>query len=390
MVSSAENEIKPQPLSPATVFEVQPLGHQLAKPKILFVDDSRLIRSAVIKMFAEDYELILAENGREAWAQLQQDSAIEMVFTDLVMPELDGFELLSLIRTSTDHKQSQLPVVVVTGADNSDDAKVKAYNMGATSFLTKPFDSADVNSLAQTHISSRKAAEHLQEHTLLDPLTGLINKRGFTHQLEKDISFSLRHCHQLTVLDIEIDAFKDMFVRIGRGGAEKIICKVAGVISKAVRKEDTVARRGLASFSVSLPAADPDFSLLIAHRVGQTVSNFKARHKGKLLPITVSSGACVVKKDVFADVNTVLAVAAEAKTWAMSRGLNQVHSIDLGGDHHTEIQRGVVSVDGALNEIRQGGSRDVMSQMDQIIDELTPLFKLMSDEQRQRIMSGEI
>ena len=378
--------------TPATAaFESKPLSHQTDKPKVLFIDDSRLIRAAAIKMFAEEYELILAENGREGWAALQNDNGIQMVFTDLVMPELDGFEVLSLIRTSTDEMLRQLPVVVVTGADNSDDAKTKAYNMGATGFLTKPFDAADVNSLAQTHIQTRQVTEQLQEQTLLDPLTGLINKRGFSNQLDKDISFSSRHSHQLTVLDIEIDVFKDMFVRIGRGGAEKIICKVASVIEEAVRKEDTVARTGLASFSVSLPAADPDYSLLIAHRISQTVGNFKARHKGKLLPITVSAGACVVEKGVFAETDVVLNVASEAKGWAMSRGLSQVHSIDLGTYRQsTDNQQSTISIDEVLEEIRKGGSRDVMSQMDYILKALGPLFKVMTDEQRQRIGRGDI
>ena len=390
MLSPTETDTEAKSSSSSAVFEARPLSHQSEKPKVLFVDDSRLIRAAAIKMFAEDYELILAENGREAWQHLQQDHGVEMVFTDLVMPELDGFELLSLIRTCTDEKLRLLPVVVVTGADNSDDAKVKAYNMGATGFLTKPFDATDVNSQAQAHITSRKATEQLQEQTLLDPLTGLINSRGFSHQLDKDISFSSRHGHQLTVLDIEIDVFKDMFVRIGRGGAEKIICKVASVISAAVRKEDSVARTGLASFSVSLPAADPDYSLLIAHRIAQTVGNFKARHQGKLLPITVSAGACVVEKGIFADADKVIAVAAEAKGWAMSRGLSQVHSIDLGSHGSGENTHAAVSIDDALDEIRQGGSRDVMSQMEPIIRELGPLFKLMSDEQRQRIGRGGV
>lgn len=98
--------------TPATAaFESKPLSHQTDKPKVLFIDDSRLIRAAAIKMFAEEYELILAENGREGWAALQNDNGIQMVFTDLVMPELDGFEVLSLIRTSTDEMLRQLPVV---------------------------------------------------------------------------------------------------------------------------------------------------------------------------------------------------------------------------------------------------------------------------------------
>jgi diguanylate cyclase (GGDEF)-like protein len=280
---------------------------------------------------------------------------------------------------------------VITGADNRDDAKAKAYNMGASGFISKPFDAADIRASAQAHINYRQTTEQLQQQTILDSLTGLLNKRGFNAQLEKDISFSARHRHQLTVLDIHVDAFKEMFVRIGRDGAEQIVKKVGEVIGESVRKEDTVARTGLAQFSVILPAANPDSSLLIAHRICQTVANFKARHKGKLLPISVSAGACIVEPGVHADCDSVVEIAFQARASAELRGLGQVESIELGA--YRRAQQGqpstALSIDDVLQEIAAGGGKDVQTHIDSVLRELKPIFALLTDEQRQQIANGE-
>ena len=373
----------------STMFEARPLSSQYAKPRILFVDDSKLIRAAAMKMFGDHFDLILAENGQEGWDIIQEDKLIQVVFTDLVMPELDGFELLNRIRVAGDERVRQLPVIVVTGADNSEDAKSKAFELGATDFLTKPFDAADINARANTHIRYQETTQSFVETAIVDPLTDLLNPRGFFNQLEKDISFSTRHNHQLTVLAVEIDAFKNLFVRIGRSGAETIIKRIAKLIAASVRKEDTVARSGLSGFTISLPGADPDGSLLLAHRVCQAVGNFKATLQGKALPITVSIGACIVAQGVHAEPNMIINCAAEAQQRAAGRGLGQVHHIDL--DQFRKKNRrssyAGLSIDEALLEIAQGGEKDVMSQMEFLLEELEPLLALLNDQQRAKIVA---
>lgn len=373
-----------------TVFEAKPLSSQVDKPRVLFIDDSRLIRAAALKMFSENFDLVLAENGREGLELILEDESIQLVFTDLVMPELDGFEVLNKVRTSADERVRQLPVIVVTGADNSQEAKNKAYELGATDFLTKPFDAADINARAQAHTRYQEATQSILESTIVDHLTDLLNHRGFCTQLDKDVSFSTRHNHDITVLNIEIDAFKELFVRIGRSGAETIIKRVSKVIAKAVRKEDTVARTSLSGFYVSLPGADPDGSLLTAHRISMAVSAFKATLQGKALPITVSVGACIVPQGVHSDVSTIMSCASDAQKRAARRGLGQVHHIDL--DQYRKKNRranaAAVSIDEALVEILQGGEKDVVTQMDYLLEELQPLLALLSDEQKRKILGG--
>ncbi|MGK0441083.1 MAG: diguanylate cyclase (GGDEF)-like protein [Pseudohongiellaceae bacterium] len=372
----------------ATLFESKPLSTQVDKPRILFIDDSRLIRAAAMKMFSDNFDLLLAENGQEGWELIQEDETIHVVFTDLVMPELDGFEVLNNVRTSEDDRIRQLPVIVVTGADNSEEAKNKAYELGATDFLTKPFDGPDINARAHAHLRYQETTQSLFDSSIVDHLTDLLNNRGFCQQLEKDISFSTRHSHDITVLHIEVDAFKDLFVRIGRNGAETIIKRIAKVIIQAVRKEDTVARTGLSSFFVSLPGSDPDGSLLSAHRICMAVGAFKATLQGKALPITVSVGACIIAQGVSSDVATIIKCATDAQRRAARRGLGQVHHIDL--DQYRKKNRRssatAVSIDEALLEISQGGERDVISQMDYLLEELGPLLELLTDKQRQKLL----
>ncbi len=263
---------------------------QVSKPKILVIDDSRLIRSAAVKMFGSDFELELAVDGREGWEKIQRDSSIQVVFSDLAMPELDGFEVLELVRTSKDEGIRNQPVIVITGADNTEEAKEKAFSMGATDFITKPFNATDIKARARTHAQYRCNTKQLEQNTTIDTLTGLINKKGLYQQLDKDISFVTRHSEDLTVMMIELDLFEDLFVKIGRSGAEAIVKKVSRVITQAVRKEDTVARTGLASFVVSMPMARNERSLDLADRICQKVELFRASLKLDFVIPTSNTG----------------------------------------------------------------------------------------------------
>ena len=143
------------------------------RPRILFVDDSKVVRSAAVHMLGDDFDLALAEDGQKAWDMIVADNTIKLVFTDLVMPELDGFEVLNLVRASTDERIRKLPIIVLTAADDSSGSKEKAYQMGATDFITKPFDAAKIKAGAEAHLShlnTLNAARETSETSNQSPL----------------------------------------------------------------------------------------------------------------------------------------------------------------------------------------------------------------------------
>ncbi|MDH5436916.1 MAG: response regulator, partial [Gammaproteobacteria bacterium] len=155
-------------------------------PHVLVVDDSRLMRVAVKKILKQDYRLSEAVDGETGWEALIKDDSIQVVISDLSMPNLDGFGLLEKIRTSADERIKNIPVIIITGAEDDDVTRTRALDCGASDFVTKPFDSVQLRARTRSHAqhdqTSRKLTEvstALEENTSIDPLTGLANKRHF-------------------------------------------------------------------------------------------------------------------------------------------------------------------------------------------------------------------
>ena len=100
------------------------------KPTILVVDDSRLMRVAARKILKNDFEILEAEDGEVAWDVLQSNPQINLVMSDLSMPNLDGLGLLKKIRESSEPHCKDLPVIIVTGAEDDDGSKTVALGAG--------------------------------------------------------------------------------------------------------------------------------------------------------------------------------------------------------------------------------------------------------------------
>jgi putative two-component system response regulator len=107
----------------------------LKHKKILIVEDD-ISQRLFFKMALEayHYEIVEAENGKEAYRILSQDSDIRLVLTDLNMPEMDGFELIKKVRAD-ERRYTYILVASITG---DKDNIIKALNLGADDFLSKP------------------------------------------------------------------------------------------------------------------------------------------------------------------------------------------------------------------------------------------------------------
>jgi two-component system, sensor histidine kinase and response regulator len=104
--------------------------------RLLVVDDDPIMREfAIAQLSHPGGEIVTAGDGEEAWARLQEDARFDLVLSDLEMPVMNGFALVEQIRSSPRH--AHLPVVVITSRDDMF-AIDRAYEVGATSFATKP------------------------------------------------------------------------------------------------------------------------------------------------------------------------------------------------------------------------------------------------------------
>jgi len=121
-------------------------------PVILIVDDSRVMRVSMKKALSKEYTVIEAVDGEDAWNKLQEESAIQVVFSDLSMPNLDGYGFLERIRQSDVQHIRDIPFIVITGNDDSEGMHQKVLSLGATDLIGKPFKSSALRALAEVHV----------------------------------------------------------------------------------------------------------------------------------------------------------------------------------------------------------------------------------------------
>jgi two-component system cell cycle response regulator len=233
-------------------------GESGAKARILVVDDSKLMRKAALKMLGDEFDVITADDGVDAWDLLEQDASIRVVFTDLNMPRLDGYELLKRVRAAEDPGVQGLPVIVVTGAENDEAARMQALDTGATDFITKPFTTSDLVARARAHATHQRVTRELQAQSMVDNLTGLANKAGLLDRLQQDIAYARRHQQPLSLVRLEIEDFRRFFLYYGRELADALVLQVARLVRARIRKEDTAARIGLGGFALSLPGGQAE------------------------------------------------------------------------------------------------------------------------------------
>ena len=103
-------------------------------PRILVVDDSRMVRASILKHVRGRFEAREEVDGEAGWEALLVDPAIDLVLTDIGMPRLDGFALLERIRTSRVARVRELPVVIISG-DEDERARARALALGANGFV---------------------------------------------------------------------------------------------------------------------------------------------------------------------------------------------------------------------------------------------------------------
>ena len=112
------------------------------RQSILIVDDSEMNRAILAEILGSDYNILEATNGRECLAMLEQyDTGIALILLDIVMPVMDGFEVLNTMNRS--HRIEDIPVIMISSED-ADTVVRRAYELGVSDYVSRPFDAGVV------------------------------------------------------------------------------------------------------------------------------------------------------------------------------------------------------------------------------------------------------
>ncbi len=148
------------------------------RKKILSVDDEEVNRQILSQMFEDGYEILTAENGKEAirYANHYRDD-LAVILLDLVMPVVDGYQVLQVLHA--EQTVEKIPVILIT-ANTDLETALQCYSLGVTDILYKPFVTPIVHRRVLNAVEMYRSREHLQK--LLDRSNKKLTERE--HQLE--------------------------------------------------------------------------------------------------------------------------------------------------------------------------------------------------------------
>jgi twitching motility two-component system response regulator PilG len=133
---------------------------QLASVKVMVIDDSNTIRrSAEIFLKASGCQVILAEDGFDALAKISNEHP-DVIFVDIMMPRLDGYQTCSLIKRNARYKNT--PVIMLSSKDGLFD-RARGRMVGSDQYLTKPFTQETLLEAVQTYAAQAKVNQQEAE-----------------------------------------------------------------------------------------------------------------------------------------------------------------------------------------------------------------------------------
>ncbi|MCB1913364.1 MAG: EAL domain-containing protein [Rhodocyclaceae bacterium] len=226
---------------------------------IMLVDDESITLDT-LQIFLEDagyQHFVLTSDAREAIPTLERERP-DIVLLDLMMPYVNGFEILEYIRSN--ERFEHLPVVVLTSSSDAP-TRLKALEMGATDFLAKPVDESELVLRVRNTLNAKAYQDRL---TYFDRLTGLPNRQMLTDNLEWAIEQSGRLGQSGALLHIDIHRFRRLNEALGPAVADELLQHVArrlasvlhdGSIASVLSQTDSIAELGRLS--------GDEFSLLV-------------------------------------------------------------------------------------------------------------------------------
>ena len=128
------------------------------RQRILIVDDAKLNRDILKEILGETYNYLEAENGNQAIQMTADNPGIDLMLLDINMPQMNGFEVLKLMKQS--QCLDETPVIMISSEDAVDTMR-KAYELGITDYITRPFDSVIVKKRVQNTLDLYMNQKHL-------------------------------------------------------------------------------------------------------------------------------------------------------------------------------------------------------------------------------------
>jgi diguanylate cyclase (GGDEF)-like protein len=316
---------------PIKIGEFPSLGLQKPGPacdRVLIAEDDAMFRK-ILQSWLESwgYQVTVAEDGAQAWQNLQQVMPPHLLILDWIMPNLNGVDLCRMVR-----ERASLPyqyILLVTAKDDKQDL-VRGLEAGADDYLSKPFDRQELRARLRTggriltlQDEQLKARHALHLQATQDGLTGTWNRTAILDLLHREYEIAARSGTTIGVIMLDLDHFKQVNDTYGHLAGDVVLVEAARRMKEAVRSYDLIGRYGGEEFMVVSPDCDGEQIQICAERIRSAMAVQPVLAYGAEIAFTVSAGTAVLVPRLNTE-KEAIAAADTALYRAKSGGRNRV------------------------------------------------------------------
>jgi diguanylate cyclase (GGDEF)-like protein len=213
-----------------------------------------------------------------------------------------------------------VPIIFLTAYTSLED-KIRGLDLGATDYITKPFDAAELRARVRASLRTRRLVGLLAKKAMIDGLTGLWNRTYLDAHMTRAHSAARRSGQPLSCVMADVDRFKSLNDTCGHGFGDDVLRIIAGIFNATCRAEDIVCRYGGEEFTILLPNTSVESAAALAERLRLAIENQTFSHHDEAVQITCSFGVAQLHGPV---PPSLVEMADEALYRAKHSGRNRV------------------------------------------------------------------
>jgi two-component system cell cycle response regulator len=300
---------------------------KVGRGRILLVDDRAISAERFVQTLGDQNFTTVESDAQEALFKAAEED-FDLCIVSLGLKNYDGLRLCSQLRSL--ERTRSLPILIVAEVD--DRARVlRGLDLGVNDYLVRPIDSHELLARVRTQLRRKRYVDQLRdkvqhsiELALVDPLTGLNNRRFLENHLATVLEAARARSKPVSLMILDIDHFKRVNDSYGHDCGDEVLKAFADRMRRIIRGGDLLCRLGGEEFVIVMPNVSLDTASRIAERARAAVEEelFVVDAAGCAIPVTVSIGLAQSRSEAGAD--ELYRRADQALYRSKSEGRNRV------------------------------------------------------------------